>query len=535
MENPPSSKNSRFPTFGRLRRYIFSWRTWRHSIMGAAILVTLIALFYAEEDFRGKRAWNRYKHQLEAKGVELNWHAMAPPPVPDEQNFAMTPFLKPMLEFNPEPLKPNQSRWRDTNGYERAVGFSELAFDRAKMNKIKPSNWLRGQLLDLQALTSTLRDATNATAQGKVYATRAEAGEALLRGLQPCEPVLDELREASRRPHSRFNISYGDEDIWAILLAHLAPVNGASKILSYRASAELAVGKSDAAFEDVKLTFYLADSIRDEPFLISQLVRNAILGSAQRMIWEGLAQRSWTDGQLQDFQARLQSIALIQELGKGMAAERAAGNTTFDMLRKNPGYLDSLFDKSYASVLFRIFPVGWLYREQLSYNRLFDERILAGIDWEAGKIEPKTIESNADILNNLGTNEMTLIRQHVLFSRLLLPAIGRISAKFAFGQTLLDEADVACALERYRLAKGQFPETLDALTPQFIPKIPHGVIDGEPLKYRRTDEGQFILYTAGWNEGDNWQNNDEGLNGRFMGATISPHGNWTWPPYPSSK
>ena len=45
---------------------------------------------------------------------------------------------------------------------------------------------------------------------------------------------------------------------------------------------------------------------------------------------------------------------------------------------------------------------------------------------------------------------------------------------------------LACALERYRLANGQFPETLDALVPKFVAKLPTDVITGTPLKYRRS-------------------------------------------------
>ena len=50
-------------------------------------LAVLIALFYAEEDWRGKRAWENCKRELEAKGAVLDWDKFIPPPVPDDQNF----------------------------------------------------------------------------------------------------------------------------------------------------------------------------------------------------------------------------------------------------------------------------------------------------------------------------------------------------------------------------------------------------------------------------------------------------------------
>ena len=85
---------------------------------------------------------------------------------------------------------------------------------------------------------------------------------------------------------------------------------------------------------------------------------------------------------------------------------------------------------------------------------------------------------------------------------MLLPRIGNAVKKFAYAQTSVDLARVAIALERYRLAHGEYPESLDALAPQFMEKVPHDIIGGQPLHYRRTDDGQFVLYSVGWNETD---------------------------------
>jgi hypothetical protein len=69
-------------------------------------------------------------------------------------------------------------------------------------------------------------------------------------------------------------------------------------------------------------------------------------------------------------------------------------------------------------------------------------------------------------------------------------------------QTQVHEALIACALERYRLAHDAYPETLDALVPQFLAQIPPDLIGGRPLHYRRADGGKFLLYSVGWNETD---------------------------------
>ena len=86
--------------------------------------------------------------------------------------------------------------------------------------------------------------------------------------------------------------------------------------------------------------------------------------------------------------------------------------------------------------------------------------------------------------------------------RLLISICGEFFEKIRLRADRVDLARVAIALERYRLAHGEFPDSLDALAPQFIAKVPHDVIGGQPLKYRRTSDGQFVLYSVGWNETD---------------------------------
>ena len=61
--------------------------------------------------------------------------------------------------------------------------------------------------------------------------------------------------------------------------------------------------------------------------------------------------------------------------------------------------------------------------------------------------------------------------------------------------------------------------------PQFIEKLPHDIIGGQPLHYRRTDDGKFLLYSIGWNETDDGgQPSPSGENG-WIDFT---KGDWVW-------
>lgn len=55
----------------------------------------------------------------------------------------------------------------------------------------------------------------------------------------------------------------------------------------------------------------------------------------------------------------------------------------------------------------------------------------------------------------------------------------------------------AIALERYKLAHERFPEQLDKLIPQYLSELPQDYMDGKPLRYRRTGDGSFLLYSVG--------------------------------------
>jgi hypothetical protein len=113
-----------------------------------------------------------------------------------------------------------------------------------------------------------------------------------------------------------------------------------------------------------------------------------------------------------------------------------------------------------------------------------------------------------------------------LIAKKVIPNWIKPSQSTSKNQTTVHLARIAIALERHFLAHKQYPETLDALVPQFIAKLPHDVINGQPLKYRRTQTGGFILYSVGWNEKD-----DGGTVVMTSGKTPSvdmAKGDWVW-------
>ena len=497
-------------------------------------LISLIALFYAEENWRGKRAWNRYERQLASAGVELDFQKLVPPRVPDEQNFAMTPFLAPLFEFNPRPLKPGQSIWRDVDGYYRVTNFATAFTPPAELPNNQDRIQLPGRLTDLDHWLLILREQTHSAAAIASFSNRAETAAALLKELEIYNPVLDELVAASHRPSARFNIQYDSKDPASMLVAHLPLFRRIARLLNVRASAELAGGQSAAAADDARFLFYLAESIHDEPIFVSQAVRMEILATVEQVIWEGLTEHRWTDVQLNEFELQLRKIAVLADVKKAIEGERAAfGKVEFDFIRSHPNVLQEWLredDNNFWAYSLLWVPRGWLYLEQIACQRAYDDIWFPAIDSKAGRINTRSIDQNSESTNQPLNSSLSDVIHHRLFLRLFFPSLRNLFLRAGLAQTGVDEAGIACAVERYHLAKGRFPDSLDALVPRYLERIPTEVCSGQPLRYRLRDDGRFLLYSAGWNEKD-----DGGVVARQSNGTLQDQsrGDWVWPEYPN--
>src|SRR6185503_19136705 len=119
-----------------LFRAIFNWRTARRATLVIATLATLIAVLYAVENWRGRRAWEQLKREMEAQGERLDIAAFIPPPVPDDQNFAMAPLWRSTLgNYGPRTPTPR---------------LFSIFPDWGQRTKIQPSgDWLRAERIDL--------------------------------------------------------------------------------------------------------------------------------------------------------------------------------------------------------------------------------------------------------------------------------------------------------------------------------------------------------------------------------------------------
>ena len=591
-------------TLGKLFRWLFSWRSLKRCLLALAVLIALVVTFYAEENWRGKRAWENFRREWEAKGEKFELSAFAPPAVPDEQNFALAPVVvssyagKMNHRIEADGLTPTTGRNRMTMGLERAnlmftTNMTIGSWQQAKTTDLRlwqdyyrtrfiTNRWetgMPGMMMDPRMRGSPpprygipppepMPVDTNQTEEVIALATnefpiaaqsQSPAADVLL-ALSRCAPAIEELRQAAARPYSRFPLNYQIENPMDLPLPHLGGLKQCAIVLQLRAIAELQAGKSEEALADVQLMLRLAESIRAEPLLISQSLRLAIINLAMQPVWEGLAERRWSEAQMKALNQELQKLDSISDFKLCLRGELARNLGAIEFARKHRGndlgyFLYAVWPTTFANIdrLWRDLPAlprpldrmleivddslpdefisrcvnhlppdGWYEQNKVALAKIYLEKLLPSAQPEKHMIDRQAmLKAMASIEKARATGNLN---PQNCMALMLLPAMSPAAQKMAMINNTIDLANVACALERYHLEHGEYPETLTALSPQYLEKIPPDVVDGQPLHYHRTSNGRFILYSVGWNGQD-----DGGVVGlNVYGRLDFNTGDWVW-------
>ena len=472
-----------------------------------AFLATLFGGFHLIENWRGKSRWEAYKRQLIARGAKLDLASFIPPSIPDEENFAATPFFASIF---PGPLPTNWNRW------PKLIGMLQPNTSAGKRNERRLTDLVASQV----ALRAQNRQDTNG-----VTGDRSDAAKELVAAMKVYDPPLQELRTASARPRSRYNIKYDLDNPWGILVPHLGVIKNVCQDLSFKACAELAAGNSEEALADVRLMARLTRSLDSELFLITYMVKVACLQLLVQPIWEGIALGQWSDPQLEELQGLIMRFDFVSDLATPLGVEQAAGILTGEIFlkqKKKAEMFNALFNAGakspFGTLFISMIPRGWFYQEQYNCARLFQEFIWPGFDPTNRVIDARLSDERQAQLDKVLGQSMHPIFSHTFLATQLLPAVNKTHRRAAHAQTAVHQAAIACALERCKRKHGDYPADLGALVPEFMAAVPLDVIGGKPMHYKPGKP--FVLYSVGWDEKDN---------GGTPGKTLwDDQGDWVW-------
>jgi len=190
----------------------------RGLLFAVVLLVTLGALTWAFENWRGERAWQSLVQRYAAKGDPLDGPLLVPESVPDDQNVAMTPLLRPLQQFD---RVKGEIVWRDSNAMAR---LDALALPQVEGGEERTPE---GRT-DLARWQMAFRSAGGFDLPATPGSPAAETVAAFGRW----KAELEELEAASRRPHARFQERFGENV--DVLLPQLARGKRISTLLQLR-------------------------------------------------------------------------------------------------------------------------------------------------------------------------------------------------------------------------------------------------------------------------------------------------------------
>jgi len=430
---------------------------------------------------RGKNDWEEFKREWEAKGEVFDYKQIIPKPIPSEKNFAHIPLLKPLHEH----------KWN--KNLSEADPVDQKKFDQAQsLLKIegtsipKLDGWQIGQSVDLSAWQKFFREEKGWPHPKKPAKPAAD----ILQALGKFEATMTELTQAAKvRPLCRYDIKY--EAHFSALLPHLGPLRNFVKNFALRALAHLGNDDPESALSDIRMCLFLAESIKDEPLLISQLVRIACLQISLQPIWEGLKEEKWNAEQLAAIEKQLADIDLLAGYYISMLGERELANLAIDQIVSNPKAFSEMAEHELAEI--GHVPQGWIRQNQRRLNEMhvnFSQRI---VDVKARRIHPDIASAFSKELDARTKRKFPIFD---VLSSMLLPAIDKVAIKIGFAQAAVDHAGIACLLELHKLEHEIYPAKLIDLKTS----PPNDPYNGKPYVYKPDGKDRYQLYGIGWNQ-----------------------------------
>ncbi|HJW73634.1 MAG TPA: hypothetical protein VJ486_12470 [Geothrix sp.] len=447
-------------------------RLWKRSLLLIPlVLVGLVASVHLLENWRGARAWEAWKASRQAAGDSYDMKVFNPEPIPDAENYAAHPAVaKAMKVVDPTIRNP--------------ISQTELPA------QAPPSgSWAEGRREDLKAWEATLQ-------------TRD-----LSAFLETYREPLARIEEASHRPHCRLPVDYTKGEVPS-LLGH----RGFARTFRLRALVRLQQRRPAEAEEDILTVLRIANVLEEDPALITHLLRVAMIRLMAQPLWEGLEAHAWTEPQLAALQQALARVDALKSYRRGLEVERLYWvqedayhfPTLSNRFINNQGWGESYVFPGWGWRLLcgNVIPAGWLRQNLLAHDRTWVEVFLPAMPPGEHRMDARILDKHhADQLERERRKEpltpYTFIAkqsaQHFLYQQ---------CQRAARTQVLLDQAVIVCALERFRLAKGRYPEVLAELCPIYLTRIPEDPVGEGSYRYRRLPAGSFQLWSLGWDGKD---------------------------------
>jgi hypothetical protein len=410
------------------------------------IVVAVLGFAYGALDFAWRRALKREYDALRAEGRPMELREIVPPAIPDADNAALV--------------------------YNAAI----------QMLKAEPPVKLDGNTPPSGRVIENLFDQLgDVAAKALENPTNTITAEHIARLLEHPRVVefLATIERGSARPGYRQELDYSKGA--GLLLPHVTENRNVSRILSVLVRRQAVAGDVDAAWRMAMAGIRFADSLRDEPLLISQLVRIAQFAMAAEALWAAAEIVPPSADQVAKLETLLASFENRAPLVRSFDGERLLlGEWAFSL----PSSAITQMAGNDRKVLWAFYS-GFrplLRRDHVAYLRVLRSATRNAAEPCAAR-DPE--------LDELMLKD---VPRYCILTQMTVPAFSAAKAKFTAMIARARVTRAGLAAIRFKQEQGAFASDLQAL------KLANAddPFTGKPLIYRPTDRG-FTIYSVGMN------------------------------------
>jgi hypothetical protein len=279
---------------------------------------------------------------------------------------------------------------------------------------------------------------------------------------------------------------------------------------------ELHRGNLDGALTDLHSLAGLAQMNSNELFLVLQMLRVSVSGYALQGVWEALQAPGWDDPRLASVQNDWEHVELLEGMEKSFLAERAFFQVIMTQVRRTDGKeLSEIVNPSFSGTSAPK-PSGTFF-ENVWKNRLSpiaykwfgaNEDELVQLQFASGLVDTIRFarsnhpwpEVNAAVFNLYSDLNQKVAQDKYARLKVTCLAIPNWTRSFETvvkTETLRRLTLTAIALKRYELRNGRSPESLAALSPDYLRLQLLDPMSGKGFGYRVNPTGGYVLYSAG--------------------------------------
>ena len=473
--------------------WVPSWRVVVRSVAWATAIVMVAALvvmgYYGYQNHRSRRNWTSFQQALAQKGESLDVTPLIPPAVPDAVNLAKAAAFQQLSATN----RTTRRLLDKLKHWERPANYGS----------IDTYEWSGQKFAPLAEYLSLALERV----PGGLDTNRHNVAPVILDGLRVHDEILEGVSAAARLPD--FQVST-NRDAMAVLLSDQTAISTLRRLhflFCVRASAFLAADRNQDAAGDVLTSLRLVQHSRSLPDARSAARTQEMLVRSFQPLWEGLAEYRWNENQLAALQEELLKFDPMTDFTNTVRRVVLAHIVVWR------AYPDARVQPHSVPIAGNVYLQvdGALFRHRSSWFddclQLYQsgERAIARVD-----VAKETIRrpDNWDEFQGLQLGHETeqFLGQHQWWW-------SKTPALLAFTQNALNQAVIACAIERYHVASNRYPVTLEQLVPAYLHRIPADVVRGRPMIYQRYGE-RYMLCSVG----------PDGQDGRNAGSSDD----WLW-------